>query len=96
MKFQKGKPKTGGRRQGSLNKATREIKAFASGVLEDPSYRANLKQRIQQGKAQEMEKLLYLYAYGRPKEQVEEGDAQADPKVVIYIPDNGRAGHLNS
>ena len=66
--FKKGE---GGRPKGVPNKATRDIKAWARGMLEDPDYRASLKARLASGQAGQVEALLYHYGYGKPKEQVE-------------------------
>lgn len=60
-----------GRPKGSLNKATREIKDIASGLLSDPAYVTSLKRRLTSGKAPHMETLLHHYAYGKPKETVD-------------------------
>jgi hypothetical protein len=68
MGFHKGKPKTGGRHAGTPNKATVEIKEFARSILEDPLYQKRLRGRISQGKAPQIEVLLFHYAYGKPKE----------------------------
>lgn len=68
MAFRKGKPKTGGRKAGTLNKVTVEIKEFARSMLEDPVYQERLRGRISQGKAPQIEVLLFHYAYGKPKE----------------------------
>ena len=68
MTFQKGKPKTGGRQTGTPNKATVEIKEFARSILEDPLYQKRLRGRVSQGKATQIEVLLFHYAYGKPKE----------------------------
>ena len=65
MAFPKGKPKTGGRRQGSCNKVTLEIRALACEILQDEKYLEHLKARVIQGKSQEIEKLLYHYAFGK-------------------------------
>jgi len=71
MAFRKGKPKTGGRKRGTSNKATPEIKEFARSLLESPNYRASLKKRVICGKAPKIEELLYHYAYGRPVERTD-------------------------
>lgn len=60
-----------GRPKGSLNKATREIKDIASGLLSDPAYVESLRRRLTSGKAPHMETLLHHYAYGKPKETVD-------------------------
>ena len=68
MAFHKGKPKTGGRQAGTPNKGTVEIKEFARSTLEDPLYQKRLRDRVIQGKAPQLEVLLFHYAYGKPKE----------------------------
>jgi hypothetical protein len=71
VRFQQGKNKTGGRKPGTPNKATVEIKDLARSLLEDPLYLQNLKERLRSGKAQRIEELLYHYAYGKPMQDVE-------------------------
>jgi hypothetical protein len=71
MPFEKGMEKTGGRKLGALNQATLEIKDFSRSILEDPSYQTNLRQRIINGEAPQIEQLLYHYCYGRPKTELE-------------------------
>ena len=72
-----------GRPKGAVNKATRDIKARAREILEDPEYLASLKERIQKGQAQQVEALLFHYGYGKPRETVAvEGAPQALPLVV--------------
>ena len=65
----KGK-KTGGRRKGTLNKATREIKAAAAAFLSSPAYLASAEERILKGDAPHLETLWHHYAFGKPKETV--------------------------
>jgi hypothetical protein len=62
--------KTGGRQRGSLNKATREIKAFTSAFLSSRAYIASAKKRVLEGKAPHLEALWHHYAFGKPKETV--------------------------
>jgi hypothetical protein len=64
--FQKGNP---GRPKGAVAKGTREIKAAARGILEDPGYVKLLVERIRTGQAPAIETLLYHYAYGKPTER---------------------------
>ena len=60
-----------GRSKGTANKATAEIKNAARAIVNDPEYRALLMIRLKLGEAPHMETLLWHYAYGKPKEQVE-------------------------
>ena len=60
-----------GRPKGAQNKATREVKALAQGILEDPVVQATLLNQAQRAKlAPAMMSLLFHYAYGKPKETV--------------------------
>jgi hypothetical protein len=64
--------KTGGRRKGTLNAATREIKAVANRLLTDRDYMTSLRLRLRSGEiAPAVEVLLYHYAYGQPTKKVE-------------------------
>lgn len=67
----KGGAKTGGRRKGTPNKATEDIKSFARRILEDPTYRLRVLTDARAGTLHStIEARLYDYAYGRPKETV--------------------------
>lgn len=83
MAFRKGKPKTGGRKAGTPNKATAEIKDVARSLLEDPAYQAKLKQRLRDGKAPQIEALMYHYAYGKPKERFEVSKEMTLEELVL-------------
>jgi hypothetical protein len=72
--------KTGGRQRGTVNKVTVEIRDAARRLLELPDYRRNLRTRLIEGKAPHMETLLFHYAYGKPKETVEQS---GDQRIVI-------------
>jgi hypothetical protein len=64
--------KTGGRKKGSLNKATIEAREACAKLVDDPVYQATLRRRLLQGKlAPAMETMLWHYAKGKPKEHVE-------------------------
>jgi len=54
-----------------LNNHTIEAKALARQLVNDPTYRQQLLQRLQAGEAGAMEPLLWAYAFGKPKEQLE-------------------------
>lgn len=60
-----------GRPKGVPNKATREIKDAARALVESPTYRTKLKERLEDGKAPHMETLLHHYAYGQPKHVID-------------------------
>ncbi len=60
-----------GRPKGAVNKATREIKDIADGLLSDPSYVESLRRRLSSGKAPHMETLLHHYRWGKPKDTVD-------------------------
>src|SRR5262249_30746772 len=81
--FIKGRAKTGGRNRGTPNRVTVEIREQARRLVEDPTYRAALRRRMAAGRAPEMEKLLFFYAYGRPSERLELAVAPAEPEVDL-------------
>jgi hypothetical protein len=73
--FKKGNPgpgfkKKGGRPRGSQNKSLTTIREVCRRLLEDPTYRKALKERLRSGEAQALEILFYQYAYGKPKAQL--------------------------
>ena len=68
--------KTGGRQSGTPNKATSEIRAAARSLVDDPEYRSSLRSRLISVKAGPVEVLLFYYAYGKPKETVEQTGEQ--------------------
>lgn len=72
-RFEKGKPRPpgAGRKKGSLNQATTDVRALARGFIDDPGYRDKLAARVAAGEAPHMETLLWHYGYGKPKDQVE-------------------------
>lgn len=83
MKFQKGRPKTGGRKPGSQNRVTLDIKGIALGLIQDPEYLEGLKKRLNSGKSPQLEVLLHYYGYGRPKVQIE-----SDKTIRVLIERN--------
>ena len=70
MSFEKGKVKTGGRAPGVQNQATRDIRAIAQGLIQDPSYQLSLKARLLRGSSPQLEVLFHYYAYGKPKTEI--------------------------
>lgn len=81
----KGTPKTGGRQKGTPNKVTSDVRQFCLGVLADEDYRENLKKRARAGDlAPAVECMLWHYAHGRPKEQVEVSGAGGGPIMLAW------------
>jgi hypothetical protein len=80
MPGQSGNPR--GRPKGTPNKATAEAKAVCSRLVDDPVYQAKLQQRLRAGKlAPAVECMLWHYAKGKPKEQIEV-DGSVDWEVL--------------
>jgi hypothetical protein len=64
--------KTEGRTPGTLNKATVGAKAACVALVDDPAYRRSLGRRLRTGRlSPAMECLLWHYAKGKPKEEVQ-------------------------
>lgn len=61
-----------GRTKGVPNKATRQIRQLAQGILEQPAALAHLRKQAREGKLHPIiHKELMHYAYGKPKTEVE-------------------------
>lgn len=58
----------GGRKRGTPNHTTLEVRTIARGFIDDPAYRTALKARLEAGTAGAMEQLLWQYGHGRPTE----------------------------
>ncbi len=65
-RFQAGRSKTGGRKRGTPNRTTHDVRVMAQRLVQDPAYRSTLAERLRSGKAGQMEPLLWNYAYGKP------------------------------
>ncbi len=64
--------KTGGRQKGTSNKVTAEARAICAAIVDDPTYRRTLVARAKAGELPPaIEAMLWHYAYGKPKEQIE-------------------------
>lgn len=87
-RFQKGE---GGRPKGALNHATREIQEIAGKLLGDKEYQDALKIRLKEGKAPNVEVLLYHYKWGKPKDTltVEGSESLAELLQVALSRGNG-------
>ena len=61
-----------GRKKGVPNKATAEVRAACVAIVDDPQYRTKLLARARAGTlAPAVECMLWHYAKGKPKDQVE-------------------------
>jgi len=60
-----------GRPKGSQNTRTVEAKQLAQWLVSDKTYQRNLQKHVQAGETGGMEPMLWAYAYGKPKEQIE-------------------------
>jgi hypothetical protein len=70
--FTTGHRRVGGRAKGTLNKATLAGRAFAERLVNDPEYLASVVARAKAGKLQPgIEQMIWYYALGKPKEQLE-------------------------
>src|SRR5688572_16922403 len=70
--FARRRQKTGGRARGTPNRATVEGREFAMLLVNDPVYRANLRERLVAGRLPPgIEVMLWYYAHGKPRETVE-------------------------
>lgn len=88
--FQPGKSgNPTGRKKGTRNKVTIEVRAAAAAIVDDPEYRKNLAVRAKAGTlAPQIECLLWHYAKGKPVERFEHsGPDGKELKQVIVIGD---------
>jgi hypothetical protein len=72
-----------GRPKGVPNKAARDIKEMARGLLSGEEYQRNLVRRLNRGTAGPVETLLYQYAFGKPKDTVELSGPDGGPLQAI-------------
>ena len=68
----------GGRKKGTPNKASGEVREVARRLVGDPIYLANLKIRLEQGAAGPIESTLWFYAWGKPIER-HGGETEGEP-----------------
>jgi hypothetical protein len=67
-----GRAKTGGRSKGTPNRATRAVKEFLSGLLEQPDVQDAIRDRILKGDTSAFFKALE-FVIGKPRQTVEQG-----------------------
>jgi Family of unknown function (DUF5681) len=71
-----------GRPKGVPNKSTVEVRQIATRLLEDPEYQRQLVERLRTGKLPpQMEALLWFYAHGKPKDQLELSGNDGSPLI---------------
>jgi hypothetical protein len=68
--FRKGRSKTGGRKKGSPNKATREVKEFMLALVDDTEVQEAVRQKILKGDATAFFKATEM-VHGKPRQSVE-------------------------
>jgi hypothetical protein len=77
-----------GRPKGSQNKTGRDARLLAQSLVTDPAYLEKLKQRLIDGKAGDLEKVLWQYAYGPPAQH----PVSVMDEMFETLPDFGSAG----
>ena len=78
-RFRKGRAKTGGRRQGTPNRATREVKEFLAELVQDSDVQAALRERVLAGDTTAFFKAIEI-VHGKPRQSLE---VNQDSEVVI-------------
>lgn len=88
MALPKGSPRPigAGRKPGTQNAITKEAKAIARAILEQPAVRRRYNQQAIDGTLPTaIETLLWHYAYGVPKQVVEHTGAQGQPLELFEV-----------
>lgn len=81
-KGQSGNP--AGKPRGTPNKATVEVRALASELVNSPEYLAGLTGRLHAGKcAPAVEAMLWHYAHGKPPERHEIAGPDGEAPVLV-------------
>lgn len=64
------RPKTSGRKKGSTNKASPELKHWCQYLISNPAYRAQFEAKFIAGKLDpQLERNVWYYAAGKPREE---------------------------
>jgi hypothetical protein len=79
--FRKGRAKTGGRRKGTPNRATRAVKEFLSEILDRADVQDAIRERILNGDTSAFFKAIEI-VHGKPRQALEVNQDVAS-KVVI-------------
>jgi hypothetical protein len=70
--FGEGHAKVGGRKRGVPNKLTREVQRFCLALVQDPEYAKKFAEDFKARRvAPGLEAMVWAYAYGRPRQQLE-------------------------
>lgn len=78
--------KTGGRKKGTLNKATIESRDLCAKIVNDPVYRRMLTKRANAGTlAPGMEQMLWDRTYGKVSDKLQLGGPSGRPMKVEFI-----------
>ena len=80
--FPPGHKKLGGRKKGTPNRVSAEMRAFLKSVIESPEYQDALRARMIAGRAAHMEQLAAYYTLGKPQEQVQ---VQTTPSMARLL-----------
>jgi len=79
--FRKGRAKTGGRRRGTPNRATRAVKEFLSEILDRADVQDAIRERILAGDTSAFFKAVEI-VHGKPRQALEVN--QAAPTHVVF------------
>ena len=90
--FHKGHKKLGGRKAGTPNKRTLDLKEFFRGLLTDPIILQKWKDELHSSKPLgrsnfKLIELAYAYAWGKPKEKIDLGVSAEDLHFTLTIAD---------
>jgi hypothetical protein len=83
MAFEPGHEKRGGRKPGTMNKASGAGREVAALLLDDPEYQRSLRKRLIRGEAPRLELLLWGLRYGKPHVEADEGPKGTDPTADL-------------
>ena len=73
----------GGRQKGTGNHVGRAARRLSRKLVSDPAYLKSVEQRLLEGRAPNLETLLWHYAYGRPAQQVNLDGQMAVAQVTV-------------
>ena len=93
--FKKGQPRlpNAGRKPGSLNKLTRDVKEFMRELVDDPEIQDSVRAQILKGDRGAMAGFLGVAAHvvGRPKETVELSTSPSLAKLLVLAAESAKA-----